>query len=273
MSFQVAGHQTDRYQVQTDLYEGPLDLLLELIERAELDITHLAIAQVTDPYLEFLHSLEDQNAAEVSAFLVIAARLIQIKSAALLPKPVLDLHPGEEEDPAEALARQLIQYKRFKELAGYLNQREEAGMHSYLRLVSTLNLPVSSHLDLTGITKTDLIEAARSVFFNKPTQESLDKVVSIPRVTIREKIDAILKKLRLMRFTTFRSMLPPGTTRVEIVVTFLALLELVKRHIVAAEQNTLFADIQVEPLEELSLQTETISIEFDGDSMEDNEIL
>jgi len=80
VSFQVAGHQTEGYQVATEVYEGPLDLLLELIERAELDITTLALAQVTDQYLAYLRALQERDAAEVSAFLVIAARLVQIKS-------------------------------------------------------------------------------------------------------------------------------------------------------------------------------------------------
>ncbi len=265
MSFQVAGHQTDRYQVQTDLYQGPLDLLLELIEHAELDITRLALAQVTDPYLEYLHKIQDQDAAEVSAFLVIAARLVQIKSSALLPRPTLDPNLVPEEDPGEALARQLILYKRFKELSGYLYQREEKNLRSYLRLAETPKIPFTIHLDLSGMTKVDLIEAARSVFFNRPSAASLDRVVSIPRVTIREKIQTILNKLRQVRLTTFRSMLSPGTSRVEIVVTFLALLELIKRHIVTAEQNTLFADIHVEPLTDLAIETETIPIEFEGD--------
>ncbi|HWQ45830.1 MAG TPA: segregation/condensation protein A, partial [Longilinea sp.] len=131
MNFQVAGHQTEGYQVATEVYEGPLDLLLELIERAELDITRLALAQVTDQYLSYLHLLQERNAAEVSAFMVIAARLIQIKSAALLPRPTLDPSLIEEEDPGEALARQLILYKKFKEKAAYLDQRSAQGLRTY----------------------------------------------------------------------------------------------------------------------------------------------
>ncbi len=84
---QVASHQTEGYQINTPVYTGPLDLLLDLIERAELDITLLALAQVTDQYLDYLEQIADLDPAEVSAFLIIAARLVQIKSAALLPKP------------------------------------------------------------------------------------------------------------------------------------------------------------------------------------------
>src|SRR5512135_2969751 len=108
MSLQVAAHQVEDYRVNTPVYEGPLDLLLQLIERAELDITTLALAQVTDQYLAHLKQLqtengEQYNAAEVSGFLVIAARLLQIKSAALLPRAPVETAEEEEEDPGEAL--------------------------------------------------------------------------------------------------------------------------------------------------------------------------
>jgi len=271
VSFQVAGHQTEGYQVATAVYEGPLDLLLELIERAELDITRLALAQVTDQYLEYLHMMQDRNAAEVSAFLVIAARLLQIKSAALLPRPPID-HAGiDEEDPAEALARQLILYKRFKELAGYLLLREEAKLQSHLRLAPPPKTATNIKLDLSGITLDDFMDAARSVFFNKSTLASLDTVVTMSRVTIRQKIRSILTMLHGVSTTTFRALLGKNTPRIEIIVTFLAMLELVKRHIVAAEQTALFGDIELAPLTEMD-EAEGLPFEFDDEHpLEDEE--
>lgn len=255
----------------TTVYEGPLDLLLELIERAELDITRLALAQVTDQYLAYLHGLQERNAAEVSAFLVIAARLVQIKSAALLPRQPIDRSTDDEEDPGEALARQLILYKRFKELAGYLLQREEAGLHTYLRLAPPPKTATQVKLDLSGITLEDFMDAARAVFFNKGELTSLDRVVTLPRVTIREKIRSILIQLRGLRTTTFRTILGSGTPRVEIIVTFLAMLELVKRHIVAADQTDLFGDIAIEPLTEMN-GSDDLPFEFDEEhSLEDEE--
>lgn len=264
MSFQVAGHQTEKYQVATPVYEGPLDLLLELIERAELDITRLALAQVTDQYLAYMHEMQEQNPAEVSAFLVIAARLVQIKSSALLPRPPVDLGAGELEDDGEALARQLILYKRFKELAAYIQTREESGLHTYLRIAAPLKNLGIAKLDLEGIGLNELVAAAREIFFNEAELVSLDTVVTMPRITIREKIHSIMDRLLSMQQTTFRSMLSPGTPRVEIIVTFLALLELVKRHIVAAQQNNLFGDIALEPLSEFN-ENEPITIEFEGE--------
>ncbi len=259
MSFQIAAHQTEHYQVTTEVFSGPLDLLLELIERAELDITRLALAQVTDQYLEYMRHLQQQNAAEVSAFLIIAARLVQIKSAALLPRPPAVEATVFEEDPGEALARQLIVYKRFKELAGYLQQREENHLRTYLRLAPPSHPLPPARLDLSGLTLQDLVDAARSVFFNKPALTALDRVVSMPRITIREKIQIIIQRLRTGGMTTFRSLLRPNISRVEVVVTFLALLELVKRRIVAAQQNGLFSDIEVQPADDLSRDLENMN--------------
>jgi len=264
VSFQVAGHQTEKYQVATPGYEGPLDLLLELIERAELDITKLALAQVTGQYLEYMKELEDKNPAEVSAFLVIAARLVQIKSSALLPRPPLDTGPGDFEDDGDALARQLIIYKRFKELAAYIHEREEKGLRTYLRVAAPPKKLGTAKLDLEGIGLDDLVAAVRDIFFNRNTLVSLDTVVTMPRITIREKIHAIMTNLMAAHQATFRSMLTPGTPRIEIIITFLALLELVKRHIVAAEQDNLFGDISLEPVGDLN-ENEPFAIEFEGE--------
>lgn len=251
MDFQIAGHQTDGYKIDTEVYSGPLDLLLQLIEKAELDITRLALAQVTDQYLEYMHHLEIQDAAEVSAFLVIAAKLVQIKSAALLPKPVNpDLQV--EEDPGESLARQLIIYKRFKELSKFLESREAAGLHTYLRLDTTASLQIPSRLDISELTLEALVQAARDIFGSPNNLPPLSEVVSISRFTIRQKISTILDTLKKTGKLTFRSLLSEKGNRVEIVVTFLAMLELVKRHMIGATQPALFGDIELQPEGEIA---------------------
>jgi segregation and condensation protein A len=261
VSFQVAGHQTEHYRIQTPVYEGPLDLLLELIERAELDITVLALAQVTDQYLAYLKSLEERDPAEVSAFLVIAARLLQIKSAALLPRPSIFASAHEEEDTGEALARQLIIYKRFKELAAVLGQREAGGLRTYLR-VAPPSFKVEARLDLSGVGVRDLLQAARSILLSQPDLPTLSRVVARPRVTIREKIAAILHSLRHIGQTTFRTLLQFKDDRLELIVTFLAMLELIKRRAVKADQVELFGDIQIEPAEALDENEALAEVEF-----------
>ncbi|NIP43484.1 MAG: segregation/condensation protein A, partial [Aliifodinibius sp.] len=118
----------DKYIVATPVYEGPLDLLLSLIQSADLDITALSIALVTDQYLAHIRTLTNLSAENVSSFLVIASKLVQIKSEALLPKS--DDHDYEVESPAEELAQQLIQYKQYKKIANYLQSRETTGYKS-----------------------------------------------------------------------------------------------------------------------------------------------
>jgi segregation and condensation protein A len=262
VSFQVAEHQTEGYRILTPVYEGPLDLLLELIERAELDITRLALAQVTDQYLAYLRGLQDRHASEVSAFLVIAARLVQIKSAALLPRRTVEPTEGEEEDLGEALARQLLLYKRFKELGGFLGNREAQGLRTYLRLAPTPRLISQPKLDLTGLTLADLLEAAREVFASGMRLPELGQVVTLPRITIRERIHSIVTSLQTLRSSNFRGLLSQRTNRLEIVVTFLAMLELIKRRMIAAQQDSLFGDIQIESTGELEPEEE-IKTDFD----------
>jgi len=242
MMLNTTGHQVSNYTIATPVYEGPLDLLLQLIERAELDITKVSLAQVTDQYLEYIHHLTDLVADEVSAFLVIAAKLLQIKSEALLPRPP-EREPGEE-DPGEALARQLIAYKRYREIASILLQREEAGLRTYLRVASPPK--VEGNVDLSGLTIDDLAIAAQDILNQLNLRSSLKNVVSPSRVTIREKISLITNKLRQHKQISFRSLLNHKNTRLEIVVTFLAMLELIKRHLVRVSQEGLFGDISLE---------------------------
>ena len=155
----VLGHQVSKYKVQTPLYEGPLDLLLSLIERSELEITSISLAMVTDQYLAYIHSLEAANPEELSAFLVIAAKLVQIKSEALLPRPP-EREPGEE-DPGTALVEQLRLYKRFKEIAVWLMERQDQNLRTYLRVAPPPK--VEAKLDLSNLTLADLHEAAAQV--------------------------------------------------------------------------------------------------------------
>jgi len=258
---QIGNYYNQDYRVDTDLYQGPLDILLELIEHAELDITKLALAKVTDQYLEYLKKFETENPSEVSSFLVIASRLLQIKSQALLPKQSLEIFGAEEEDPGEALAQQLIIYKRFKEISKWLFEREEEGLRTYLRIAPPPKINFQPKLDLTGITLDDLVQVAREIFINGMPLQKLDTVINFPRITIKERITTILDHLRKFRKTTFMSLLIHKNSRVELVVTFLALLELVKRHIIDANQTELFGEIDLNS-EKLVDENLELEIEF-----------
>lgn len=232
------------YTIQLPVYEGPLNLLLELIERAELDITKVSLAQVTDQYLEYIRELRELDIENLASFLVIAARLIQIKSESLLPRPPVR-EPGEE-DPGDALARQLVAYKRYKQVAIMLSEREQAGLHSYLRLSTPLRV-IEPKLDLAGLTLADLQRAMIEVLQQQPEPDQLERAVEIPQVRVRDKIMAILGSIRRIGRVNFRSLVKSARSRLEIVVSFIALLELIKQRQVEATQAELFGDIEVTP--------------------------
>jgi segregation and condensation protein A len=257
MSFNPAAIQARSYHIETPIYEGPLDLLLQLIERAELDITKLALAQVTDQYLSHLKNLSERSAEEVSAFLVIAARLLQIKSEALLPRPPAR-EPGEE-DPGEALAQQLILYRRYRQVSDILQAREESGLRTYLRVAPPLR--IEGNLDLSGIGINDLVNAASALYAELQRRKAGILNLAPPRITIREKITLIAQTLRRLHHAKFQTLLKEQTDRVEIVVTFLAMLELVKRRLVQARQQRLFGEIEIESTENLR-ENQEFELEF-----------
>jgi len=260
VSLRVATFQSDQYQISTPVYEGPLDLLLDLIEKAELDITSLALATVTDQYLDYMKQLQEQDPAEVSIFLVIAARLLQIKSAALLPHPSLLQSNSNEEDPGEALAQQLRDYKRFKELSSFLKTREDEGVHSFLRL----NIPRPKTIikaDLEDLTMESFLSAAKDAFSIRRSVP-LDTVVKMPKIRIKDKIRGIVDWFNnhASEKPSFTKMVEKAT-RSETVVSFLAMLELIKQRMIVAEQEKIFGEIIINPTENLVNYQDT-DIEF-----------
>ncbi len=249
------------YNVDLPVYAGPLDLLVQLIEREELEITKISLAQVTDQFLGYLRVLESLQIADIADFIAIAARLLLIKSEALLPRPVVR-QPGEE-DPADELARQLIAYKRYKEIAGNLQQREQAGLKTFLRLAPPPK--VEAKLDLSGVTTLDLLEAVRRALAVAPERPGLGTVVAPPRVTIRDQIRLIAGSLRASGGRiSFQKMLAGAASRMEVVVTFLAVLELIKRRRVEARQSEMFGEIELLTLGEWGDDDEALAeLEFE----------
>lgn len=228
------------YQVQLEVFEGPLDLLLHLIERAELDITKVSLAQVTDQYLEHIKRLKETSADRLADFLVIAAKLLLIKSRALLPVPP---QLEEEDDAGDELALQLIEYKRFKEAALQLRERELAGLRMYLR-VAPLPRP-HPQIGLSDVSLADLVSALRRALDFLPPLPDVNHVVTPLKISVDERIEHIRTSLRHHEQVSFTTLLRESRSRLEIIVTFLALLELIKRYEVLVQQNRLFGEIIV----------------------------
>lgn len=230
------------YQVALPVFEGPLDLLLHLIEREELDITQVSLAQITNQYLEYLAHLSERDPDSLADFLVVAAKLLLIKSRVLLPRPPASIS-SEDEDVGQDLIQQLIEYKRFKEAAGWLKQLDEKGMQSYIRLagVPTLDRVV----DLGEVTLDDLLAAVHDVLAVKPPEPSVNGTVAPVRISIADQIELIERKTRRGRTVSFRRLLGEATSRTEVIVTLLALLEMVKQLRVTMRQDRRFGDIQI----------------------------
>lgn len=227
------------YTVTLPIFEGPLDLLLRLIEREELDITSVALAHVADQYLAHVRAMDAPDPASLSAFLVVAARLLLLKSRALLPRPSA-ASDQEPDDEGDALVRQLQEYQRFRQLAALLRLHE--GRRMYARLAAPL-APRPARLDHTV---TDLIAAMqRRMQLTLPLDPPPVALPAPKIVTVSEMIDRIHSGLQARPWVAFEEIISLAAQRVEIVVAFWAVLELWKRHAIVVEQSGLFGVIVI----------------------------
>jgi len=231
------------YQVALPVFEGPLDLLLHLIEREELDITQVSLAQVTNQYLEYLAQISERDPDNLADFLVVAAKLLLIKSRVLLPQPPTAVSPEDEEDVGEDLIRRLIEYKRFKEAAGWLKELDEQGLRSYVRLAGVPFLERT--VDLGDITLDDLLTAVHQVLVITPPGPSVDETIAPIIITIADQMNLIEQETAMGRPVSFRRLLGRSTSRVEVIVTLLAVLEMVKQLRVTMQQDQIFGDIMI----------------------------
>ncbi len=234
----------NQYQIALPVFSGPLDLLLHLIERQELDITAVSLAQVTTQYLAQIEQMKENRMEQLIDFLVVAARLVLIKSRALLPQSPVILEGEEEEDPAAALVRQLKTYKQFKEAARWLQNREEAGLRTFLRVAPPPKL--ENRLDLSGVTVDSLLTAVRDVLARVENREESVTLVQPRRITIEGQIARLRFRARQGQSFQFRELLSEESNRVEVSVTLLAVLELVKRQEIEVSQPELFGPIAIQ---------------------------
>ncbi len=252
----------NQYTIDLPAFNGPLDLLLHLIERQELDITAISLTHVTEQYLSQVEELKRNRVEQLIDFLVVAARLIQIKSRALLPQNPDGLGDDEEEeDPAEALVRQLKQYKQFKRAAQWLKSREEEGLRTYLRVAAPPKL--ESRLDMTGITVDTLISAVREALARNEDLEESVAIVQPRRITIEGQIKRLRYRVRGRQRIKFEELLSDSTSGVEVAISLLAVLEMIKRREVEAFQESLFGPIEILGISDgTSAETSAVSTEF-----------
>ena len=261
------------YSISVPVFSGPLDLLLRLIEREELDITQGSLTQVTDQYLKQMTELRERRVEGLADFLVLAARLLLIKSQALLPKPpeigITEIDPGEE------LAKQLRMYKKFKDMSEWLDSRQLQGLRTFLRIAAPV--VVAKTVDLSGVELYDLRVAMADVL-SRPIEKprSVSELVGRPRITVRGSINKIAASLRRRIKVSFFALLKRGhtnKTKTEIIATFLGILELARRNMVKAEQAEAFGDIDIVRLGDWDDSAiEAFSPELDGEHTEGDDL-
>ncbi len=234
----------EEYRVRLPVFDGPLDLLLHLVEERDFDITVIALAQVTDSFLRYVREMENPDPRVLAEFLSVAAKLVLIKSRSLLPKPPPSAsNDDEEEDVGEALARQLREYQQFKRVAASLQSRETAGLRVFGRETPTSTCEIG--LGLEGVSMADLEAAFRRVLARLPATPPSNVPVTPHAITIEAKMVQLRERL-ISGPLGFHAWLMEARSRTEVIAAFLALLELIKQRAIVARQPAPFADIWLE---------------------------
>ena len=240
--------------VKLNVFEGPLDLLLHLIEKNKVNIYDIPIVTITEQYLEYVNNMEEEDLDVMSEFLVMAATLIKIKSKMLLPKDEED--PEDEEDPREELVRRLLEYKMYKCMANELKDRQlDAGKVWYKKKdipdeVLAYEEPVNLEELVGDIRLSDLNRIFQSIM--KRQEEKIDKVrskfgkIEKEEVSLEEKMEYLTDYAASHKHFSFRGLLTASSSKVEIIVTFLAILELMKTGKLTIVQEHIFDDIRIE---------------------------
>jgi segregation and condensation protein A len=232
------------YKVRLEIFEGPLDLLLYLIKRDEIDIYDISLERITRQYLEYLQAFKELNIDVAGEFVVMAANLIYLKSRRLLPA---DQQPPEEDveedDPRWDLIRQLIEYKKFKEAAEQLGARALEQERIFARVGDGV-APAAAPFRLGEVGIFQLINAFQNVLKRIDAREDLREIFG-ENFTVSDKIEAILARVAAGGSVKFSELFARAASRVEIVVTFLALLELIRLKQVRARQPNDFDEIEI----------------------------
>jgi segregation and condensation protein A len=228
-------HTAEPYRVSlTDIFEGPMDLLVHLIRKNEISITDLPIALVTEQYLQYLEWLEAMNVEYAAEFVVMASTLAQIKSRMLLP-----LHAeedGEEEDPRHEIVRPLLEYLKLKSAAAQLSERPLLGEDTFTRGVKPGDLaPPDGDEEVIKIGLFELIDAFQKILAGLPDEARIE--FTTDTISVQERISQIADQLELKGSLTFFELFSDQPHRSEIIVTFLATLEMVKLSLIRIVQH------------------------------------
>ena len=260
--------------VKLQVFEGPLDLLLHLIDKNKVNIYDIPIVEITQQYLDYIQEMQKQDLNIMSEFMVMAATLIDIKCRMLLPKEIND--EGEEEDPRAELVQQLLQYKMYKYMSYELRDRMNEAAHTFYKKESIpkevleYKQPVNTDGILDGIS----LGLLRQIFDNvmRRQEDKMDPIrskfgkIEKEEVSLPDKLEYIVNYAKVHKTFSFKNLLQRQCSKMQIVVTFLAVLELMKSGVVQIRQEKIFDDIQIEmvadaqfDLKELMHEEESVS--------------
>jgi segregation and condensation protein A len=231
------------YQVRLEVFEGPLDLLLYLIKKNEVSIFDIPVAKITEQYLEYLELMEILDLNISGEFLVMAATLMHIKSKMLLPPEEVPLEQQEEEDPRAELVKRLLEYSKFKEAAVVLRERELKRKEEFMRSGANRQFMDEEGNVYFEASLFDLISAfSKAVGY--VSKETFQEIVH-DEVTVEQKIHELLHLLVNNAAIYFKDLFMNAKTKLEVVVTFLAILELMRLKEIVARQKHLFGEIEI----------------------------
>jgi segregation and condensation protein A len=232
------------YQVRIENFEGPLDLLLHLIKKNEINIYDIPIALIAQQYLSYIEAMKELNLAVAGEFLVMAATLLQIKSKMLLPVEETAEDEDDGPDPREELVRRLLEYKTFKEAARQLDTQEKIWREIYSRPAAPHEeAPDTDEAILENIGLFDLVDALQGILNRNPGKKLLE--ILPDNLTVRDRMNAILEALEGQESIGFEALFDASCHRLLIIVTFLALLELIRLRTVRVYQAESFGPILV----------------------------
>ena len=247
------------YRVRLDQFEGPLDLLLHLIKKNEINIYDIPISLITAQYLEYLSLMKSLNLAVAGDFLVMAATLGQIKAKMLLPTEEPETDEDAGPDPREELVRQLLEYKRFKEAAGELDSRERLWREVFGKEPAPPTTAPVHQLMLDQVTLFDLVDALNGLMSRMPARHLMEIIPE--HVTVRDRMNAIIEQLEGREAVTFQALFESSPQRLLAIVTFLALLELIRIKVVRVFQAEAFGPILVSRAYALVTQDDEMDLE------------
>lgn len=236
-----------KYKVDIEIFEGPVDLLLHLINEAEIDIYDIPINNITEQFLDYLNKMEELNLEIASDFLVMAASLIEIKSKMLLPKkPVDEQMEMEEVDPRTELVERLIEYKKYKTVSQELKEKETIQSRVYYKPKEDI-FEESEDIQLEGMDISKLLLAINNILKNREKKEKLLTINEIQReeYTLEECIGNIKDSLITRDEIMFTEMLNEDSSREEVVTYFLSILELTRMGLILVRQKEDFSDIRI----------------------------